>query len=60
MRCGDSVLASLADEGCTDADNPKPGMPVSVPLIITVDGVAYGHNIDLVYMSKQGKKGIAK
>jgi hypothetical protein len=59
-RKKNEFAADLADEGCTDSDNPEPGMPVTVPLIVTVDGVAYRQNIDLVYKSKQGKKGTAK
>jgi hypothetical protein len=55
-----NFAASLADEGLTDADNPKPGLPVTVPLIIEVGGVAYGWDVDLVYRSKHGKKGTAK
>jgi endo-1,4-beta-xylanase len=59
-RKKNDFATSLADEGCTDADNPKPGLPVTVPLIINVGGVAYGQDVDLVYTSKVGKKGTAK
>jgi hypothetical protein len=59
-RKNHSFAVDLWNEGCTNADNPKPGLPVTVPLIINVDGVAYGQDVDLVYRSKRGKNGIAK
>jgi hypothetical protein len=59
-RKKNDFAADLWDEGCTDSDNPKPGMPVTVPLIIEVGGVTHGQDVDLVYKSKQGKKGTAK
>jgi cysteine-rich repeat protein len=52
--------ASLANEGLTDADNPKPGLPVTVPMSVEVDGVVYGEDLELVYKSKTGKSGTAK
>ena len=48
------------DDGCTNADNPKPGLPVTVPLTIEVGGTAYSQDVSLVYKSKLGKKGTAK
>jgi hypothetical protein len=59
-RKKNDFAATLADDGLTDADNPKPGLPVTVPLSIDVGGVAYGRDVDLVYTSKLGKKGVAK
>jgi hypothetical protein len=57
-RKNDDFAADLADEACTNADNPKPGLPVTVPLTIEVNGVAYRQDVDLVYRSKLGKKGL--
>jgi hypothetical protein len=59
-RKNNDFAGNLADEGLTDADNPKPGLPVTVPLTIEVGGVAYGWDVDLVYTSRLGKKGTAK
>ena len=59
-RKNNDFAADLWDEGCTNADNPKPGLPVTVPLTIEVGGVAYGRDVDLFYKSKLGKKGTAK
>jgi hypothetical protein len=59
-RRNNDFAADLWDEGCTDSDIPRPGMPVTVPLTITVGGVTYGQDVDLVYKSKAGKQGIAK
>ena len=59
-RKKNNFSADLADEGLTDADNPKPGLPVTVPLTIEVGGVVYGRDVDLVYTSKLDAKGIAK
>jgi hypothetical protein len=59
-RKKNDFAADLADEGLTNADNPKPGLSVTVPLTIEVGGAAYSWDVDLVYKSKLGKKGIAK
>jgi cysteine-rich repeat protein len=59
-RKNNDFAASLADEGLTDADNPKPGMPVTVHMSVTVGGQAYGQDMNLIYKSKLGKKGSAK
>jgi hypothetical protein len=45
---------------CSDADNPAPGVPVTVPVTIEVGGVVYGRDVSLVYKSKLGRKGTAK
>ena len=59
-RKNNDFAAYLADEGCTDADNPKPGLPVTVPLTIEVGGATHSQDVSLVYTSKLGKKGTAK
>jgi hypothetical protein len=59
-RRSNDFAADLADEGLTDADNPKPGLPVTVPLTIEMGGASYSWEVDLVYRSKLGRKGNAK
>jgi hypothetical protein len=59
-RKNNNFAADLADEGLTNADNPKPGLQVTVPLTIEVGGATYSREMDLVYKSKLGKKGAAK
>jgi hypothetical protein len=59
-RKKNDFAADLADDGLTDADNPKPGVPVTVPLTVEVGGAVYGWDVDLLYKSKLGKKGTAK
>jgi hypothetical protein len=59
-RRSHNFSADLADEGLTDADNPKPGLPVTVPVTIEVGGDRYGQDVGLVYESKLGKRGTAK
>jgi cysteine-rich repeat protein len=51
---------SLADDGLTNRDEPKPGALVTVPLVVTLDGVPYGEDAILSYRAKAGKKGNAK
>jgi hypothetical protein len=59
-RKKNSFAADLSDEGCNNVDNPKPGLPVTVPVTVEVGGVAYEQDVDLVYKSKAGRSGIAK
>ena len=59
-RKNNNFAAALADKGLTDADNPKPGLPVTVPVTIEVGGTTYSQDVNLVYTSKLGKKGRAK
>ena len=59
-RKNNDFAADLGDEGLTNADNPKPGLPVIVPLTIEVGGGTYSQDVNLFYKSKLGKKGTAK
>ena len=59
-RKKNDFAADLADDGLTDADNPKPGLLVTVPLTIEVGGATYGQDVNLHYKSKLGKLGKAK
>jgi hypothetical protein len=59
-RKNNDFAADLADDGLTDADNPTPGLLVTVPLTIEVGGALYGEDVSLLYKSKLGKKGTAK
>lgn len=51
---------SLADEGLTNRNEPKPGAPVTVPITVEVGGIPYGESVRLQYRSKLGKTGAAK
>jgi hypothetical protein len=59
-RKKNDFAADLADDGLTDADNPKPGLPVIVPLTIEVGGATYRHDVKFRYKSKLGKWGTAE
>jgi endonuclease/exonuclease/phosphatase family metal-dependent hydrolase len=59
-RKNNDFAADLADDGLTDADNPKPGLLVTVPLTIEVGGATYRQDVNLRYKSKLGKLGKAR
>jgi hypothetical protein len=59
-RKRNDFAADLADEGLANADNPKPGVPVTVPLTIEAGGASFTGNMNLVYQSELGEKGTAK
>jgi len=51
---------SLADEGLTNRNEPKPGAAVTVPITVEIGGIPYGESVGLRYRSKLGKTGAAK
>ena len=51
---------SLVDEGLTDRNEPKPGVPVTVPVTVEIGGIPYGESVGLQYRAKLGKSGAAK
>ena len=59
-RKNSAFAANLEDEGLTDANNPTPGLRVTVPLTIEVGGASYNEDVNLFYTSKIGKKGTGK